>query len=66
LLNYHSTIINGIIMKKDKILTKISEALDFEAELLLLGEKPLKDGQEKRQLTLAEDSKSINNMYFKK
>jgi len=53
-------------MKKDKILTKISEALDFEAELLLLGEKPLKDGQEKRQLTLAEDSKSINNMYFKK
>ncbi|BEP29225.1 DUF1456 family protein [Helicovermis profundi] len=30
------------------------------------GEKPLKDGQEKRQPTLVEDVKSINNVILKK
>ena len=34
--------------------------------VLFRGEKPLKDGQEKRQPTLVEDPKSINNVVLKK
>ncbi len=34
--------------------------------VLFRGEKPLKDGQEKRQPTLVDDPKSINNVVLKK
>ena len=57
-----------LLLEENKKPFKYEDLESFLNVLIVLfrGEKPLKEGQEKRQPTLIEDSKSINNVVLKK